>query len=391
MKRLLLALLVSMLAFAASAQTDTLVSIVNVYPGKVFYELEGHTVLRISFPDGRDYAVSYGTFDFDAPNFLYRFVKGETDYYVSLVPWDYFVNGYSAQHRRIVEHRLAFDSSRTRRLIELLDENLRPENRTYRYNYVKDNCATRPLRMVELAAGDSIVLGPAPFESQPLMRPTFRNVMRSYHSNYPWYQFGIDLALGSGIDYTIDRRELAFAPAELDGQLGTATIADRPLVASTVVVADFAPDEAVSGPTPWYLTPDAVFWALFVLIVGVTVRDWRRRRVTRWVDSVLYTLYGLAGLVLTYLIFVSVHEATSPNWLYLWLNPLCLIPAIFIWLKKCKAIVLSYQIVNFVVLFLLVALWPLIPQSANTAFVPLILADMLRSASYIRLNYRHNV
>ena len=41
-----------------------------------------------------------------------------------------------------------------RRLLDLLETNVLPQNRTYRYNYVKDNCATRPLRAVEaLAAG----------------------------------------------------------------------------------------------------------------------------------------------------------------------------------------------------------------------------------------------
>ena len=72
----------------------------------------------------------------------------------------------------------------------------------------------RPLRAVELALGDSIILGPAPFEANSFPRHTFRNIMRHYHANYPWYQFGIDLALGSGIDYELSRREMAFAPAE---------------------------------------------------------------------------------------------------------------------------------------------------------------------------------
>lgn len=389
MRRLLVILFVSLSAMVSRGTVaDTVVSIVNVYPGPVFYELEGHTVLRIAFPDGRDYAVSYGTFDFDSPNFLYRFVKGETDYYVSLIPWDYFVAAYAGQHRRIVEHVLDFTQSQKQLLTGLLEVNLRPENRTYRYNYVRDNCATRPLRMAELAAGDSIILGAAPFETAPSAVPTFRNVMRHYHRNYPWYQFGIDLALGSGIDVPIDRRELAFAPAELDGQLDNATVGGRRLVRATSVVADFVPDAAVEGPTPWYLTPMAVCVLVLAVAVALTVRDQRRRRVSRWFDSLLFGAFGLAGLLLTFLIFVSVHEAVSPNWLYVWLNPLCLVPAIFIWLKKCKPLVLSYQIVNFVALFLLGLMWYWIPQSVNPAFVPLVIADALRSASYIRLNYK---
>jgi hypothetical protein len=95
---------------------------------------------------------------------------------------------------------------------------------------------------------------------------------------------------------------------------------------------------------------------------------------------------GLAGCLIAFLIFVSVHEATSPNWLFVWLNPLCLIPTIFIWLKNCKKLVLSYQIANFVALFLLSALWGFLPQTANAAFLPLILGDAMRAASYIILN-----
>ncbi len=77
-----------------SAQNDTVVSLVTCYPGSDVYELEGHTAIRVDMGEGRDYAVSYGIFDFDAPNFIYRFVKGETDYMVGLVPWDYFISSY---------------------------------------------------------------------------------------------------------------------------------------------------------------------------------------------------------------------------------------------------------------------------------------------------------
>jgi hypothetical protein len=105
---------------------------------------------------------------------------------------------------------------------------------------------------------------------------------------------------------------------------------------------------------------------------------------------VLFAVYGVAGLLLTFLIFVSTHEATSPNYLYAWLNPLCFIPPIFIWLKKGKMLVYYYQIANFAVLLLLMLAWYFIPQSANPAFFPLILAGFLRSASYISITRTRN-
>lgn len=393
MKRILTLLLPLLCALAASAypwslpeRADTAVWFVNIYPGSEIFELEGHSAIVVSVPGRPAVAYNYGVFDFDSPNFVGRFVKGETDYMTVEWPYDPFMAEYYMSGRRVVAHELALDSVARRRLLGLLSRQVLPKNRTYRYNYVKDNCATRPLAAVEEALGDSIILAPAPYEANSFPRMTFRNIMRHYHRNYPWYQFGIDLALGSGIDYTLSRREAAFAPAELDGMLGGAMCGGKPLTAGAYAVNDVAPDAAVKSATPWYASPLAVCWAVFALALCLTVRDVRRRRVTRWFDALFFGIMGLVGCLLTFLIFVSVHEATSPNYLYIWLNPLCLLPTILIWLKKCKSALFYYQIVNFVALFLLAAAWSFVPQSANAAFLPLFLADMLRSANYIYLN-----
>ncbi len=384
----LLSLIVIALAFPATQlcgaeRADTAVYFVNVYPGSEIYELEGHSAILVDIAGQRPVAYNFGVFDFAAPNFVYRFVKGETDYMAVAWPWEAFVAPYVRDGRRVVAHELNFTPAQTRRLVELLQENVRPENAVYRYNYVKDNCATRPLRAVELASGDSLKLAPAPIEANSSLPITFRNIMRRYHANYPWYQFGIDLALGSGIDYPLDSREPSFAPAELDGMLHGATTGGSPLVRDTLVIADFAPDNAVLGPTPWYLRPDTVFWIFFAVTLALTIRDIRRRKVCRWFDTVFFSALGLVGLLLTFLIFISVHEATSPNWLYLWLNPLCLLVPALIWIKRTKIVLVCYQIANFAVLLALLLLWPLVPQSANPAFLPIVLAEMLRAASYV--------
>lgn len=365
---------------AVAAVSDTVISIVNFYPGQEIFELEGHTALRVRMPNN-DMAVSYGMFSFDDPNFVYRFVKGETDYWVGVVPWAYFAENYELHGRRIVEHQLNMSAEQRNRLLELLDENLKPENRVYRYNYIFDNCATRPLRIVELAMGDSIVLGNvAPDMAEDA---TFRDVMRHYHRNYPWYQFGIDLCLGPGIDRAMTNRERSFAPVVLDAQLLGAKVAGKPLVANTIVLNNVAEDEAVDGPTPWYLTPMSVFVLLLIIAILLTFRDVRRRKVTRWFDTILFFSFFVEGCIIFYLVTVSIHEATTPNWLIVWLNPLCIIPAVCEWIKRAEKLLIWYQIINFAVLLLLVVAWPCLGQSANPAFVPMIATTMIRSASYV--------
>lgn len=362
-------------------EQDTVISYVVCDAGSDIYELEGHAALRVRMP-GTDVAVNYGLFDFDAPGFVWRFALGQTDYLCGAAPWDWFVDAYRRDGRRVTEHRLDLTPAEKAAIVGYLGWNLAPENRVYRYNYVKDNCATRPLAVVERALPDSLVL-PDPM---PEAR-TFRDVMRHYHRTTPWYQFGIDLALGSGIDYPITAREKAFAPVLLDAQLREArTASGRRIVGESVVVAPAPLGAAVPGPTPWWATPMAVALAVLAAAVAVTVRDQRRRAVARWFDALLYGALGLAGCLVFFLVFFSTHEATSPNFLLAWVNPFCLIPVIFIWIKKAQRLVMCYQIANFAAILMLCAAWPLLPQSANPAFWPLIAADALRSINYLTVN-----
>lgn len=371
--RLVAFILLLAVSWAPVVADDYRVSLLTCDPGADIYELEGHTALRIT-GNGQDVVVNYGLFDFSAPNFVYRFVKGETDYMVGASPYEHFISHYRRNGRAVWEQEIDLTPEQTMRLIALLQENLLPQNCVYRYNYVKDNCATRPLAMVERAIGDTLSLN-APDYTDGW---TFRKAMRYYHRNYPWYQFGIDLALGSGIDYELSDREKAFAPVMLMEMLKR-----NGSVGDPVVVSPGKEGGAVLGPTPVLLSPLSVSLVVLLLVVIVAVYDIRRRKVTRWVDTVYFSVAGLAGCLLTFLIFVSTHEATSPNWLYLWLNPLCLIIPVCIYIKSLGKLVMTYEFVNFALILLLIVMWPWLRQSANIAFWPLIAADVTLTLRYI--------
>lgn len=407
-------LLIGATGYAADSQAHTPeinepvermeVSLVTAAPGKEVYQLEGHSALRMrkevadtAWAGGwrkiYDVAVNWGVFDFKSPNFIYRFVKGETDYMALAYPFDLFLEEYRQEGRRVVEQTLNLTPDEKNRLEQLVAENLKPENRTYRYNYVKDNCATRPLAIVEAAIGDTITLDHAAGRVEYLPgkgagKRTFRKEMTDYHHNYPWYQFGIDLALGSGIDYDITPRERTFAPVFLERELARASrrMPDGnrgPVVTNSRVIVDGDADGAQEGPTPWLLTPLAVAIDIFVITAIFSIADWRRKRLTRWLDTTLYSLFFICGCLLTFLIFVSVHEATSPNWLYLWLNPLCVIPAAGVWIKKWKRAVYWYQICNFAALIMLLSGHMFFGLAMNPAFPLLIACDLIRSATQI--------
>ena len=197
------------LPLMGQSQRDSLVvSLLTCDPGPEVYELCGHEAIRIRRADAPmpaawlanpgaelDSVWNYGTFDFAQPNFIYRFVKGETDYMVSSYPTWMFLREYEMQGRKVTEQELRLSQAEAHDLLGMLRRNALPENRTYRYNYVKDNCATRITSMLDKASARRIVY------PDSINHGTFRRAMRAYHKDYPWYQFGIDLALGSGIDY----------------------------------------------------------------------------------------------------------------------------------------------------------------------------------------------
>lgn len=370
----------------AKDTSESKVSILTFAAGNDIYELEGHAALRVVSPCIGDTCVDWGVFDFDSPNFVYRFTAGQTDYTLACRPTRFTLDRARARGRRVVENILDLDTTTINQVVALLLENIKPENRIYRYNYVKDNCSTRVYQIVERALNDTITFGPLP-DGFP-EKPTFRRLMTYFHKNYPWYQLGIDLSLGSGIDYEVTNRETLYAPLIMQVQLPKATVAGKKLVKETKVLVEGNPGGLVEGPTPFYATPLFVALLILAITILVTTIDLTRRHLSRWFDTLQYTLLGIMGLVLTFLIFISVHEATSPNWLYLWANPLCFIGALVIWLKNCKKVVFYWQIANFVLLLALIIIGITGIQSINVAVYPLVLADMTRSMLYIYRNVK---
>ena len=395
MKRILIALCVILFLTCTAKSADTTrpevesVALLTCHPGDEVYELEGHTALRFIFSDGKDLTVNWGLFDFNSPNFLYRFVKGETDYRMGATPTVHFLNQYSSEGRRVDQTPLNLTPAEREKLVWLIDSTMRIGSPVYRYNYVLDNCATRPVDYLEKAIGhplqfaDTTALGDK-------AGTTFRGDMTAFHRNYPWYQFGIDLALGPYIDNTLTSREHLFAPVSLalmvDGAMRPDPENPEAYISLSSPRFELLPDlgGGPATPTPWPFSPIAVcsFFCLITIIISII--DLHRHSISRWFDTIYFNIAGLAGLLLTFLIFVSDHYATSPNWLYLWLNPLCFIGGTLIWIKKYRKAVILYQIINFAAIAALCVVVICGAQAINFAFIPLLAADALRAVVYIR-------
>lgn len=379
-------LVILFLAFpsvATQKRDSIVVSLLTAWPGPEVYQLCGHSAIRIRGAEV-DSVWNYGVFDFDEPNFVYRFVKGETDYMLVGYPTMWFMPEYLSEGRKVLEQDLNLTQDEAWKLRSLLQTEALPQNRTYRYNYVKDNCATRITDRLSQATDARLIF------PDTIAYGTFRREMRTFHRDYPWYQFGIDLALGSGLDRELRANEEMFVPTVMSDRYAGATLSDgRRLVSDT---RQLTPDSghATLPPTPRYLTPN--FWSVicFILMAAFSVFMAWKRRILRWLYCLWFALIGLGGCVIAFLVFASDHEATSPNMLLLWLNPLQLIVAVCVWWPRAHWPVNIMAWYNIVVLGILLIIWPFQLQSANPAFFPLMGATLALSIAYAILDYKQS-
>ncbi len=369
--------------FPVDGEEDLTVSILTCDPGPDVYELCGHSAIRIR-SEKMDSVWNYGIFDFTSPNFIYRFCKGETDYMVYGYQFDRFMPAYVRRGSRVTEQVLSLTQEEARNLRKMLQTESLPENRVYRYNYVRDNCATRPWKRITQATDREIAL------PDTLYFPTFRSEMRYFHRNYPWYQFGIDLVLGSGLDYPLAKDEDTFAPPVLETKIAQGKIGTESLVSQTNVIFPGYYD-ATLPPTPWYLTPMAVGVVMLIISLGTMFAYMFKKKLWKWWISLYFLVAGIAGCVVTFLVFFSDHEATSPNVLILWLNPFQLLIGIGIWFRSWRNVVKEMAIFNIAVSLILSillithvasqvvnpAVWPMLSCSLFLC-IPIILSSQTK-------------
>lgn len=367
-------------AFAADEHRK--ISILTCSPGEEVYELFGHTAIRVADEQkGIDVVFNYGLFSFDEPNFIWRFVLGETDYLLGATDYDSFATSYMMRGSGVTEQLLDVDSLQKNRIIDALVQNVKPENRKYRYNFLFNNCTTkaRDLLFNEIAASGNLVYD-KPSVGDSL---TFRQIVHRYTVGYPWYSFGMDLLLGAPADDIAGRSGAQFAPIIFMQELRGAKVVNDTLSKGLLLGENqlFLPQPKIferNNLTPFNV---ALLLLLFTFVVMLCERRSKKSYLV-W-DVLLMSLQGIAGLVLTFMVLFSQHPTVGENWLLIWLNPLplLLLPLLIYKVKKRRSPGILWLQVAMVALFML--LTPFLPQSFPTALYPCAVALIVRSLFHI--------
>ena len=328
------------------------VSLLTCSPHEEIYSLYGHTALRWhDLSKGEDIAFNWGVFDFKKPYFVLRFVFGLTDYELGGYPYPLFRQEYKHWGSGITEQVLNLTPEEKMTLKQALVENLKPENKVYRYNYFYDNCSMRPRDLIERC-----IAGKVEYAPREDYQPTYREMVHSCVRNHPWAAFGNDMLLGIKADLKTDLRQQEFLPENLMYDFDRASIYAngeyRPLVKERKIALP-AGVQVIEEDFP--LTPTQCAWVLLVVSLGIALIEWKQKKRFKCWDALLMLMQGLAGCVLFVMIF-SQHPTTSLNLQLLLLNPL---PLFFLWpvARGHKARTFFLILLVLTLLFLVGGLW----------------------------------
>ena len=349
------------------------VYMITCAPGTAAYSIYGHTALRITMRGTEfDMVYNWGIFDFSTPNFVYRFAKGRLDYKLGAYSYARFLEEYISEGRSVWSQKLNLTTAEKERLFILINENLRPENIKYRYDFFFDNCATRVRDIVAASAADTVIF---PVKEKRL---SFRQLIDPYQKVLPWLDFGADMLLGLQADRKASVADEMFLPVYLrDNFAGSLIVHDgrqEPLAGPTEKVVDKPVTQ--TGKKAW--VPQAVFWLIFVFVVLVTF-VFKRPGLEKVLDYILYFIFALIALLLIFTNIFSEHDALHLNLLFLGIN--VLITVLFIMMiAGIKAVKMSRLTLTISVLWLPVS--RMVGQGINPALIPLVLTIMVRLFSH---------
>lgn len=350
------------------------ISLLTCTPGEELYSTFGHSAFRVvdsskAFNDTwRDVVYNYGTFNFDDDGFYLKFIRGKLLYYVSPEYFPDFKNLYQSTNRGITEQVLLLSPEEKVTIQRFLNENLKEENKYYKYDFFLDNCTTR-LRDILKKNHDSS------FCQKPVMPvgSRFRQAIHEYldKNNKDWSKLGIDILLGQPCDVVMTAEQMQFLPDNLMKSLDSS---NKPMVISSQNLYTISNENAKGS----FFTPFVVFslLAIFIVLIGYSKNRFAQAFLQGF-DGLFFFFTGVLGIILIFMWVGTDHSMTKNNFNLIWAWPTHFIMAFFV--NSKKAWVKKYFKFTAIALLVVLISWFFLPQQMNNALIPLVLLLIYRS------------
>jgi hypothetical protein len=345
------------------------VSLITYSPGEELYQAFGHSAIRVRDDlFGIDRLYNFGVFDFETPNFYVKFAHGDLRYQLAVSASEDEIRMVGTYGQGVTELPLNLSPAQRQALFEALEINLLPENRFYRYDFVLDNCSTRPRDVIERITGSPVAVSGAG-------KQTFREMLDPYFTRIPWVGFGVYLLMGAKIDRRPSPREACFLPADLEHAVQTSKNGDQNLAAER---KEIYPAKVLSG-TPLFLAPVYVFYGGG--IIWFSFWWWRKKEHSRRATAFILMIVGLLGIFVLSLSWWTRLWVLHDNYNLCWLIPLHFPAGLWLLFSKRRPVFLRWYFwFAFLAAIGFICFSFLLPQKFSPAVFPLLIIVAWRCA-----------
>jgi len=337
-------------------------SIITCDAGDDLYTIWGHTAIRvIDSVNQTDIVFNYGSFDFNTPNFVAKFMKGDLLYFISADTYSNFLYEYQYYGRDVHEQVLNLTAIEKEKWYSELQINMIGNNRFYLYNFIADNCTTKVkdglFRHFQV---NQYSIGIHSYREEVVSAP--------YKNGLGWIGLGIDLLLGAVSDQTPNLNQEAFLPSLLFKKIA---LNHRFVSATNHLKYNNKPIEKGGYPMNFLI----VLLGLYIII-----SSWKNKisqGIARAFDISLLFILGTGGILVLYMSQFSLHNACHENYNLIWLHPIYLLAIPVYFISKKWTSYLGYVFFIATVLLMITSYW--LPQHfSKSVMVLMVLALFLQ-------------
>jgi hypothetical protein len=292
------------------------VSVLTCGTGNESYSLFGHTAIRISDPfNNIDVVYNYGAFDFNTPNFVLKFIKGDLQYFAVAHSYTDFVNEYQYDRRSVYEQELNIPYALKQKLFDNLNTSLASGESHYTYKFIDKNCTSMVVDIINKTLDTTAIVKNADIDI------TYRTVLFPYFDNHFYEKLGTSIIFGKKVDGLGTQ---IFLPFELQKSLKKVFYKNHPLAGENKTILEF-PKEV---PGSWW--NNVYTYILFLAcIIGINRKP---------VAAFYLTIMALLGVFFAFAGFYSFHKELAYNYNILLFNPTLLSLLYFYHTKNTKGI-----------------------------------------------------
>jgi len=336
----------------AALSKNARISVLTCGTGNESYSLFGHTAIRISDIDNNlDVVYNYGAFDFDTPNFVMKFTKGDMNYFIANNRYIDFINQYNYEKRAVYEQELNIPLELKQKLFNNLYQSMLSDERLYQYKFIDNNCTSKVVEVINRTLNAEVITKKTDTDQ------TYRSILFPYFDNHFYEKLGTSIVFGTKVDQMGTK---IFLPFELQKSLKLIQYQNHPLCKENKTLIAFEKET----PTSWWNN-----CYTYLLLLGFVILINKKS-----VDFIYLTFIALLGLLFTFLGFYSFHQELAWNYNVLLFSPILLIVLYFWSTKNSKW---TYKLAVFNILLMIAYFFIIITKVHLLIVTPILITNLV--------------